>query len=427
MRLAVKRMRSSVKQLFKTGFFSVFCSNVLCKILTFIGGMIIVRVMSKEDYGTYSYILNCFGMLTLLNDLGCNAAVTQFCSENYNNPEKFNGYYTYGVKKGMLFTAITFGLILFSDWFYPFQDETAVSLTRCLCLVPFISVANAFLLSNLRVRLENNKYAVVNVFTTVIHYLVILPMAYCMGIRGAIFSNYIINLSVFVFSMMLSRKLICFDWKANVLNKSEKKSFLRQAIGSQLNDGISHALVLLDIFLIGIFVGENTVISSYKVGSAIPSALAFIPQSIMIYVVPYFARNIKNTDWVRKNYMRLIGVCVVLNFIIVAGGILIGPWMIPWMFGSQYADSVTCYTILLIGYFFSGALRIPTANVLYTQHKVRVNIMIIIVTGIANCVLDVFLILKYGSIGAAVATMLVQILGAVLNCGYMYFYMRGKR
>lgn len=59
------RLRNFAGKLFRIGFFSVFFSNVLCKVLTFIGGMIIVRVLSKGDYGAYSYVINCYGMQTL--------------------------------------------------------------------------------------------------------------------------------------------------------------------------------------------------------------------------------------------------------------------------------------------------------------------------------------------------------------------------
>ena len=43
------RIRETAGKLLRTGFFSVFFSNVACKVLVFIGGTIIVRVLSRSE------------------------------------------------------------------------------------------------------------------------------------------------------------------------------------------------------------------------------------------------------------------------------------------------------------------------------------------------------------------------------------------
>lgn len=421
--LSIRLQRLSGK-LLRTGFFSVFFSNVLCKVLTFIGGMIIVRVLSKGDYGAYTYVNNCYSMLMLLNDLGCNVAASQFCSEKYHDPEKFNAWFSYGFKRGVLFSSVTSLLLLASPLFYPFKTPEAAVLIRLLCLMPILSTVNSFLLTNLRIRLENTRFAVINVFQTVVHYLVILPMSYWIGVTGAVLSNYVISLLVLVFSLAVSRKLLNFSWMDDILKSGEKKSFLKLAFGSQLNNGAAHALMLLDVFLIGLVIGNDEVISSYKVATTIPSALAFIPSSIMIYLVPYFARNNRNMDWVRQNYFRLTLGGVALNAVITLGAILTAPWIVPLLFGRQYTDAVPCFIVLMIGFFFNAAFQVPSQNVIYTQRKVRINIIITFLSGAANCLLDIVLILRYGSIGAAWATALVHIINSALCVGYMCLYLR---
>lgn len=422
LRMCLSRMTNRLRT---TGFFSIFLSSVVGKVLTFLGGMIIVRVLTKEDYGQYTYIINCYGMLFLLNDLGCNVATLQFCNESYTDIDQRNGLFVYGFSRGSLFSLITAVLLLLSPLFYPFQDVESARLTQQLFLVPLISTVNSFLLTNLRIRLENQRYARVNVATTLIQYLVILPMSALLGVRGAVWSNYVIQCLVLLYGLWESRTLLDFSIKASV-NREQKRSFLKLALASQLNNGLDHTLMLLDVFLIGLFIGENSVISSYKVATTIPSALAFIPSMVMVYAVPYFARNNQNISWVRRNYFRLILASAVGNFAIAIGGILLGPWLVPLIFGSQYADAVACYTILMIGYFFSATFRVPSANVIYTQRKIRINLLITLLTGCANCVLDVVLIMKYGSIGAAWATTGVHMINSALSFGYMSLYLRRK-
>ena len=129
-------------KLLKTGFVSVFMSNAACKVLAFLGGAIIVRVMTKSDYGQYSYIINCYGMLCLLNDLGCGDATLQFCNEHHREPQKTNDFFVYGYKKALVFCTITSLLILLSPLFYPFQDDVSAKMTPWLCLMPFINTTN---------------------------------------------------------------------------------------------------------------------------------------------------------------------------------------------------------------------------------------------------------------------------------------------
>lgn len=399
----------------KLGAFSVLFSNICCKVLSFIGGMVIVRFLSKSEYGEYTYIVNCIGVLTLLSDLGANVAMMQFCSQNYDKRQYFNAYFTYGYKKGILFSGVSCVLLFLSPYFYPFKSEVAASLTRNLCVWPLITANNTFISSNLRVKLKNKRYGILNFATTAINYLIILPMAAIGGLKGAVYSNYIIALCTLLLGILLSKGTLQYDWKADILTKSEKKDFLKLSFASQLNNSIDSGLMLLDVFLIGLFIGENEVISSYKVASTIPTALAFIPNSLMICVIPHFARHCGNVLWVKSAYQKLVSFSMCFNSILVLGGCLTAPWIIPWIFGTQYSDSVLCFQILMIGYFFSASFRTPTANVLYTQRRIKDNLMITILSGTSNCILDVCFILTMGSIGAALATTTVHILNSFIS------------
>ena len=412
-------LRQLLNKYAKSGFFSVFLSNAASKVLSFIGGMIVVRVLSKDAYGSYAYVMNCYGMLMLLNDLGCAVATFQYCSENYQQPERFHGFFSYGYRRGMAFGVVT-GLLLFlCPYFYPFKSADAAALTRLLCLMPLLTITNQFLSMSCRTQLQNTRYAWINFFDTFIHYAAILPLAYLFGVKGAVLSNYLIASLTLVFSALLARDNLYLFRGGAVIPANERKGFLKLAFASQLNNGIDQALVLLDIFVIGLIIGENVTISSYKVASTLPAALAFVPNAIMVYAIPYFARRNTDLAWVRAAYRKLILFGGLLHAAIAVGMILLGPWLLPLLFGAQYADTVACFIVLMIGYFFSATFRIPSASIIYTQHKVKINILITILTGVANIFLDVFFVLNMGSIGAAVATTLAHIIASALSFGYM--------
>lgn len=414
-----KIVTDNVGKLKTTGFFSIFLSNVFAKIITLIGGVVLVRVLSKSGYGLYTDVLNNYGILFILNDFGCCVAMMQYRCENYNDKTKSNDYFTKAFLYGLAASAVASLLLFFSPWFYPFKHTESVQLTQALFLLPFITTANCFLQSNLRVLLKNTRFAVLNIITTIIHYGVLLPMSYYFELPGAVIANYGIAILTLIVSIGLSRDTLLFDWKSDVLSKKEKKDFLKFAIGSQLNNSIGGMLNLFDIFLISLIVINSESIASYKVASTIPLALIFIPNSIIIYIIPFFARNINNRIWVRTNYKKVLVLTSAINGALTMFGVVLSPYIIPLIYGPQYVDAIPCFIILMIAFFFNGSLYIPTANIIYTQHKVRANIIITIISNIVNCLMDVILIRNYGSIGAAYSTLIVSFVATVASIGYM--------
>ena len=418
-----QKIKSILFSLSTTGFFSVFLSSTICKVLSFFGGTIIVRLLSKAEYGEYGYVMNCYGMLSILGDLGCNCAALQCCNEAYQDLTKRDAYFIYGYIRGMVFSLLTCTMMFFAPYFYPFRSSEAAMLTQLLCLLPLFQTTNAFLTVNLRIRMENSRYALINLFQSIVTYLIILPASYWIGIKGAILSEYAINLLAILFTIIISRKFLHFTFSQSIISKSEKIGFLKLAIGTQLNNGVSKLLSLLDVFLIGIFVIDIEVISSYKVATTIPLALAFIPNALAVYVVPFFARKRTDISWTKCNYFKLILLGGLGNLLITVGLIALSPFLIPLIFGTQYADAITCFCILMVGYFFSATFSVISANIIYTQRKIRVNIVITVICGIACCLLNVILIPWLGPIGASIAAMLVHVVNACLSFGYMLIYL----
>lgn len=144
MRNCVDKIKKQIYGLRRKGFFSIFISSAASKVITFIGGMIIVRIMSKEDYGSYTYVINCLGVLTILNDFGCAQATMQLCSEYNKDKKKYEEYFIFGIRTGLGFVIITSIVVFLSPFFYPYNSEDMARLVQELCLFPLISTVNSF-------------------------------------------------------------------------------------------------------------------------------------------------------------------------------------------------------------------------------------------------------------------------------------------
>ena len=408
-----KKIITFVAKMERTGFFSIVFSNTLVKVVAFLGGTILVRVLNKNDYGVYSYVMNAIGFLFVLGDMGTGMATLQFTQENYKDKAKFKAYSAWGLKMTFVFSFFPVLCVIMSPFYYPFTVEGAKELVVMLFALPFINNLNTFFQTNLRVHLQNNKFAILNIVSIVIHYTVLLPLAFEFGVTGAVLANYGYGLLTLLVAVIINRKNIYAGHKyTKIISREEKKHFFKLSVPTQLNSMISQIMVLIDVFMVGLFFSDSEVIASYKVATTIPSACSFIPTSIMVYAVPYFSRNKDNTKWLNKNFKKLIAMTSSLCLLICLVGIGTAKWVIPLVFGEQYVDAIICYVILLIGFVFSGGLQTPSVNILYTQRKVKINLIITISCGMLNVIFDVIGIKYYGSVGAAIATTMVNIIGA---------------
>ena len=428
-RKIMKRIRhyieENIKKLTRAGFFAIVFSNILVKVTAFCGGMLLVRVLSKYDYGVYSSVNNTLNMLTLLGDMGVGMAMMQLAQENYKKLDKYKAYCSYGLFYSIIFSLIPAVFILVSPLFYPYTIDMVENLTVALFGFPILYNLNNYLKTNLRIHLENKKYATINFLETLFNYIFLLLLTFFWGIKGAIVANYCYLVCICCLNGKFNRKILYLKQSyRRVLTRGERKQFFKLAIPSQLNSLIGQAMVLMDVFFIGIFLIDPEVIASYKVAATIPLACAFIPQCIMIFAVPYFARNNKNKEWVLSNTKKITCLSIVVCASICILGVATSSWLIPFLYGNQYKDSIIYYVILLIGFAFNGGIYIPLINIIYTQRKVKISLIITIICGIANVLLDIIGIKLWGAIGAAMATTIVQIIGALLTAGYCIWHLK---
>ena len=137
---------------------------------------------------------------------------------------------------------------------------------------------------------------------------------------------------------------------------------------------------------------------------------------------PYLAKRREDKKWIGKTYFKLIIGLGVINLIITIILIMFAPLIIKIIFGENYLDCVPAFRILSFGYFIAGTFRVPAGNTLFALKKLKVNLINSILSGVVNIVLDIVLILKYGHIGAAIATVTVFIVSSIIANGYIYYY-----
>ena len=414
----VEKIKQTARTLAKSGFLHIFSSSVINKVITFATGIILVRIIAKDAYGVYSYSNNILGFFMLVSGLGASSAILQLCSEGHT-PEDRIKFYRFGCSFGLGVNAVLGVCILLSAMFIKLP---IVGSNYCLALMSFIPLCH--LMSDmqtmyLRTELRNRDYAYANMLITFTYFVCVSVLSWFMQTTGLIIGQYI----AYTFSAIL----IIAIYKVPLalgkyrLSKEDLSAFFSISSISVINNGLSKLMYLLDIFVLGLVVRNETIIASYKVATNIPTALLFIPASIVIYIYPYFARNKDNRDWVIRNFIRVIMYLGVLNVAISGILFIFAPQFITLIFGKQYLDSVGPFRILCVGYIFSGTFRTICGNLLITQRKLKFNLFVSVASSALNTVLNYFMIKAYGSNGAAWATLITAIFCSILSTSYLIY------
>ena len=96
--LMIEIVNKSMNRLKNTGFFHIFGSTLINKILGFLSNFIVVRLIEKSAFGTYTYANNILSFIMIMSGLGMVSGVFQLCSENIGKRDEKEKIYAYGCK-----------------------------------------------------------------------------------------------------------------------------------------------------------------------------------------------------------------------------------------------------------------------------------------------------------------------------------------
>ncbi|WP_415283070.1 polysaccharide biosynthesis C-terminal domain-containing protein [Clostridium perfringens] len=414
------KKNEKIVALLEKGFFRIFSSSFINKIIQFGTIILLARVIDKSEYGIYSLAKNDLNLLLLLEGLGSVLGVLQYCSMKENVEEKL-AFLKLGIKMGLIANVVlSIILLVYSNF-----SNNIVGVNNTLLkmsFIPILSVIYNTILSYLRATLRNKEFSNVSIINSIMYFFGNIILGYIWGINGIIIGTYLCYLVTIFVSFNYIR---CdLNLKISVLDKYEKNEFIKYSIVTALTTAMSQMLYLLDTSLVGGIMQNQYDVADYKVATLIPFNLTFITMSIMIFCYPYFAQKFSDKNWIRSKVKVLEKYLIIINLVIAIVCFLLAPFIIKILWGNDYMGAVPSFRILMIGFFISSTFRIPYGNILASLKCVRENFYNSILSGICNILLDIYLISRYGIIGAALATLIVFIVSSIFSKICLLKYLR---
>ncbi|RHG32323.1 polysaccharide biosynthesis protein, partial [Fusobacterium varium] len=300
----MNKILQNISELNKKGFFHLITSGIINKIILFCSGIFLVKILSKSEYGIYSYYQNILTFFLFINGFGIASGFFQFGSKNIENKKKIS-YYKYSIKFSIFSSVVISLMIIIFSFNNKILIKGAQNYLLYISLLPFFYLVIDLITIDQRIKFENKKVAILSNANTFILIIFLLIGAKYGGISGIILGKYIGEIVTIILFFSFYKKII-LEWKEiDDISKDEKYEINKFSFFSSINSVIAQLLYVIDIFLIGVLIKDENIIANYKAATLIPFALNFIPQTISNYFYPYFSKNYKNKEYIKDKYKKM--------------------------------------------------------------------------------------------------------------------------
>jgi O-antigen/teichoic acid export membrane protein len=378
--------------------FSTFAFfNVLNAAIPFFLLPVLTKYLSPADYGIFTNI-DVFGRFTLpFIVLGINAAINTayFRMEKSNLPL----YISSGVFLSLISTTILFAL------FFSFSSAIEKYLQipiQWLMIIPiycFLQGITQILLGILQVSKQSLRYGIYQVFMTTFNFSfsVFLIVHFKLNWSGRLLG---IVTTYFIFASVA----IVYLYRAKLLIFKISKNYIKDLLwfGVPL---LPHLLAgpliqFSDRFFITTYAG-NSWTGIYNVAYQIGTSITLITVAFNQAWVPFLYEQLGNADIIKKTRLVKQSYLLMLAFIALAAILFIfTPLIFHWFIGPQFIQSKSFVFIISMGSVFCGFYFLVT-NYIFYEKKTYILSWITISNGILSVLLNMFLVRKFGALGAA--------------------------
>jgi O-antigen/teichoic acid export membrane protein len=144
----------------------------------------------------------------------------------------------------------------------------------------------------------------------------------------------------------------------------------------------------------------------------IAEQLWHIPYAIESIVLSRSA-NSTNDQFIHRTVASIFRVSLLIGFVSGIGIFFIAPWLVPLVFGEAFVQSVAMIQVVLPGILILVGFRILNSR-LTGMGKPQIAIYTFMPALVINFILNLFLIPRFGGIGAAWSTNVSYAAGSII-------------
>lgn len=423
----IKQLIEKIRSYSKEGLFHIFGSKMIAQVGGVISSVVVIRHLEKVDYGSYVDAVNLYSYPAVFMGLGMTNVIIQYCSEKVSQARK-NAIYRHALWGGNaanILVALVTALLAY--WQYRGGEPQTAFYLLLMCGLPFINYADSYAQTVLRVKGKNKVFANANTVYSIVLLLGNIALTKLFDVPGLVFSRYVAYFVATVICMSALWKERFFSGimaTKERLEAPDRRQVNNYAFICAITNFTSTVLTLLDVTCLDLVLHDPTVLADYHVAAVIPSACTFVPSCLMVFFYPKLVAAISESKEEGRRYLfQLAKVYAVVNGVVFLGIALCAPVLIWIIYGEKYMNVIGLMQILNVNYLAS-CVRSLMGNAIAAVKKVKMNLLFAAVSGVLNIALNMLLIPWLGASGAAIATLIVTLTVAAMDCTYVMRYFR---
>jgi len=377
--------------------------------------MYAARILGTEGYGVFSYALSFAGLFSVFSDMGLSGILTR---QAVQEPEKIKTYISTTFFLKFIALLITVFITIFIGPSLTNVKGIQELLLTVSVLLAFDSLRGfAFSIARAKNKMQIESGA------------------------GVLTDGLITLLGVVALIILPSAKFLAYGYTTGVVIGTTITFFILRkdfsGVFNHFNPRIARMLILTSwpFALMGLFGGlminvDTLIIGWFRTAHDLGLYGAAQRPILLLYLLPslfaaslfpilskYFAE--KNMDAIGNRVEKSIAIIMLFALPLLVGGIVVGKALTLFLFGGAFIDATLPFQILLltIPLVFAGTIM---GNTIFACHKQKIFVIAYGSGAIANVVLDLLLIPKYGVVGSAIATLIAQI----FSNGWLWIYTR---
>lgn len=377
--------------------------------------VVVVRHLSKADYGAFAYALSLVGFVQILAGLGLDKSISRFLAiyDEERDYGRLWGALTLAV--GTIASLGVAVMLLLYGIRGPVEgrllgDERVLSLLLVLIVLAPIQALDGVLMGAFAVFSKARAiFFRRHVLAPLLRLTAVVVLVIVKGDVFFLAAGYVVAgaVGVGIFSVILIRTLR----EQGLLN-----NFSLQTVSVPVRAllGFTLPLLVLDLLFVVMQTSDAVLLEHFR-GSAEVASFRVIGEaavlntlvmsSFTLLFIPLASRLFARGDkqGVADLYWQTAAWIAVLSFPIFALTFSFSKQLTVALYGSRYEESATFLALLAIAYYFNAALGFNGLT-LRIFGKVRYIVVISVLAAVVNLLLNFFLIRAYGALGAALGT-----------------------
>jgi len=419
------KFQQGISSFIRRGGFHIFSSTILLRIVQFVLSVLLIRLLSKDQFGDLSYAFSITQLIIPFSGGGLYLALLHFASIRSDTREKLS-LFSHTIRRGFIYSLLLVVIILLSAGLLTSTMPSSAVYLQLFCLYVLTYHFFHSIVSLLRVKKRNKAYAV----SLTGNALLVLALSLT-GVLVAEGKGYVIGFSLapaltasIVFIMIKRKDKEHYGLFRPATDLPVKAGqYTRYGMFAGLGNVASQMAWQLDTIMIGILLAQSTQVATYKAASLIPFSLIFIPSVFMQTDFVYIAEKYEQKQYLITYYKKYLLVFSLITAIVLGVWYVAGSWIVG-IFGPEYREALPLINILMINVFTTFLFRVPLGNMLAAVGKASWNSYSALALLGINLLLNLWLIPLFGIYGAAYATVSSIALSSLLNVILFLIYLK---